>query len=54
MSRARFHDQHANVDVLFASIAQNFLALAACGTYDSTLFHRNIKGFIVQGGKRLQ
>ena len=28
----------------------NFLALAASGYYDGTCFHRNIKGFIVQGG----
>jgi peptidyl-prolyl cis-trans isomerase-like 3 len=30
--------------------AQNFLALAASGYYDSTIFHRNIRGFMVQGG----
>lgn len=29
---------------------QNFLALCASGYYDGTIFHRNIKGFIVQGG----
>lgn len=29
---------------------QNFLALCASGAYDNTLFHRNIKGFMVQGG----
>lgn len=28
----------------------NFLALAASGAYDGTAFHRNIKGFMVQGG----
>ena len=28
----------------------NFLALAASGYYDGTLFHRNVKGFMVQGG----
>mmetsp|Transcript_10600 Transcript_10600/g.27474 ORF Transcript_10600/g.27474 Transcript_10600/m.27474 type:complete len:177 (-) Transcript_10600:176-706(-) len=28
----------------------NFLALAASNYYDNTLFHRNIKGFMVQGG----
>jgi peptidyl-prolyl cis-trans isomerase-like 3 len=28
----------------------NFLALAASGAYDGTLFHRNIKGFMIQGG----
>ena len=30
--------------------AENFLALAAAGTYDGTLFHRNIRGFMIQGG----
>jgi len=29
---------------------QNFLALCASGYYDNCLFHRNIKGFIVQTG----
>lgn len=28
----------------------NFLALAASNYYDNTTFHRNIKGFMVQGG----
>ena len=32
-----------------ASVA-NFLAYAAKGHYDSTVFHRVIKGFMVQGG----
>jgi len=27
--------------------AENFLALYASGYYDSTVFHRNIKGFMV-------
>ncbi|WVN87021.1 peptidyl-prolyl cis-trans isomerase-like 3 [Cryptococcus depauperatus CBS 7841] len=30
--------------------AENFLALCASGTYDNTIFHRNIRGFMVQGG----
>ena len=30
--------------------AENFLALAASGYYDNTKFHRNIKGFMLQGG----
>jgi len=30
--------------------SENFLALAASGYYDNTLFHRNIKGFMLQGG----
>ncbi|CAO1618976.1 unnamed protein product [Sympodiomycopsis kandeliae] len=29
---------------------ENFLALAASGKYNDTLFHRNIKGFMLQGG----
>ena len=28
--------------------AENFLALAGSGYYDGTLFHRNIKGFMIQ------
>jgi len=31
-------------------LTENFLALAASGAYDGTLFHRNVAGFIVQGG----
>lgn len=31
-------------------LAQNFLALCASGYYNGTVFHRNIKGFMVQGG----
>lgn len=30
--------------------AFNFLALCANGSYDGTLFHRNIRGFMIQGG----
>mmetsp|Transcript_20817 Transcript_20817/g.29926 ORF Transcript_20817/g.29926 Transcript_20817/m.29926 type:complete len:161 (+) Transcript_20817:111-593(+) len=30
--------------------SENFLALCASGYYDSTKFHRNIKGFMIQGG----
>ncbi|EAR87628.1 peptidyl-prolyl cis-trans isomerase, cyclophilin-type protein (macronuclear) [Tetrahymena thermophila SB210] len=30
--------------------AKNFLALCARGDYNGTIFHRNIKGFIIQGG----
>ena len=29
---------------------ENFLALAASGYYDGCLFHRNMKGFMVQTG----
>lgn len=30
--------------------AFNFLALAAAGKYKGTIFHRNIRGFMIQGG----
>lgn len=28
----------------------NFLALAASGYYNGTIFHRNMRGFMLQGG----
>lgn len=31
--------------------SENFLALCASGYYDNTKFHRNIKGFMIQGGR---
>lgn len=30
--------------------SENFLALCASGYYDGTIFHRNIRGFMIQGG----
>ncbi|KAF0695386.1 Aste57867_13820 [Aphanomyces stellatus] len=30
--------------------AESFLALCASNGYDNTLFHRNMKGFMIQGG----
>ena len=30
--------------------SENFLGLCASGSYDGTLFHRNIKQFMIQGG----
>jgi hypothetical protein len=41
-------------DRIYADIikrpSENFLALAASGYYNGTLFHRNMRGFMVQGG----
>lgn len=49
------HTTHGPLKVeLFLSscpkTCNNFLALAASGKYDGTVFHRNLKGFMVQGG----
>ena len=56
------HTTHGNIKVeLFCELcpktSKNFLALAASGYYNNTIFHRNIKGrhpthqgFIIQGG----
>jgi peptidyl-prolyl cis-trans isomerase-like 3 len=49
------HTTHGDIKVeLFCELVpkacKNFLALCAMGYYDNTLFHRNIKGFIIQGG----
>ena len=49
------HTSHGNLKLeLFVNEAPrtcaNFLALAASGKYDSSLFHRNIPGFMIQGG----
>ncbi|KAJ8900797.1 hypothetical protein NDN08_000097 [Rhodosorus marinus] len=30
--------------------SENFLGLSASGSYDGTIFHRNMKGFMIQGG----
>jgi peptidyl-prolyl cis-trans isomerase-like 3 len=49
------HTTHGDIKVelyceLVPKACKNFLALSAMGYYDNTLFHRNIKGFIVQAG----
>lgn len=41
---------HSVVPLPRLSSHQNFLALCASGYYDNTLFHRNIKNFMLQGG----
>ncbi len=43
------HTTHGNIKIeLFCELcpkaSKNFLALAASGKYDNTIFHRNIKG----------
>lgn len=43
------HTTHGNIKIeLFCELCpktcKNFLALAASGKYDNTIFHRNIKG----------
>ena len=35
---------------LVPKTSENFLALAASGYYDNTIFHRSMKNFIIQGG----
>ena len=49
------HTSHGDLKLevhadLVHKTAENFLALCANGTYDGTTFHRNIKGFMLQGG----
>lgn len=49
------HTSHGDIKIelycdLAPKAAKNFLALCAKGYYDNTIFHRNIKGFIIQGG----
>ena len=49
------HTSHGDlkVEVFCDSIplaSENFLSLAASYYYDNTIFHRNIKDFMIQGG----
>ena len=44
------HNCQLNFLVCECVSIQNFLALCASGYYDGTIFHRNIKGFMIQGG----
>ena len=52
---ATLHTNHGDIKLeLFCDTVPrtcfNWLALAASGYYDGTTFHRNIKGFMLQGG----
>ncbi|KAJ1489568.1 cyclophilin-like protein [Baffinella frigidus] len=52
------HTSHGDVKVemfcdLAPSTCENFLALCASNYYDGTVFHRNVKGFMIQGGDPL-
>jgi len=49
------HTTHGDLKIeifcdLIPKTAKNFLALCAMGSYDNTIFHRDIKNFIIQGG----
>ena len=49
------HTSHGDIKIeifcdLVNKAAKNFMALCASNYYNNTIFHRNIKGFILQGG----
>eukprot|EP00759_Apiculatamorpha_spiralis_P044640 PhF_6_TR41588/c0_g1_i1/m.63020/K12734/PPIL3; peptidyl-prolyl cis-trans isomerase-like 3 len=49
------HTSQGDIDIILHTeqcekTCTNFLALAASGAYTPTVFHRNEKGFILQGG----
>jgi len=43
-------DLKIELSLLTPSLSSNFIALAASGAYDGSLFHRVVHGFIAQGG----
>ncbi|CAM9597751.1 unnamed protein product, partial [Ectocarpus fasciculatus] len=50
-----FHTSYGSIKAeifcdLVPKLSRNFFMLAASNQYDGTKFHRNIKGFMVQGG----
>lgn len=53
---AILHTTHGDIEIRLLDIyktpksANNFLALCASNYYNDCLFHRNIKGFILQTG----
>ena len=52
-SRITAHELCSQIEVFCEAVprsAENFLALCASGYYDGCLFHRNIRGFMVQTG----
>lgn len=47
------HTNHGTIKILLTStsdVALNFMALAAAGVYDNTVFHKSVPEFILQGG----
>ena len=49
------HTSHGDIKIelnceICPKTAKNFLALCGKKFYDNTIFHRSIKGFIIQGG----
>ncbi len=44
------HALRTFVHVQTPRAAENFLALCASNYYNGTIFHRNIQGFMIQGG----